>query len=208
MNRSKKILLLMLLLLVLAEILFATNVTDKNGVLLSQLEARIQGSVYRVDCGDCDELILPWSNAEGQKYLFLPSSAGEYKQINDGISENDSEITVLRSSGVASVFVILKDDTLENVDANKDYLAPAYVTILNENGEIEYSKDLEYIKVRGNGSYNTDKKPYEIKLTHSDGLLGMSDAKEWILLANAYDCSLLKNSLVIYQRGISGKLLT
>lgn len=186
----------MLLLLFLAEILFKTNVTSKNETLLAQLEAQIQGSAYRVDCGGCDELILPWSNSEGEKYLFLPSSSGKYEKIKDSLSENDSEITVVRSSEVASVFVILQNDVLETVDGNKGYLAPAYVTIINEDGEIEYSKDLEYIKVRGNGTYNTAKKPYEIKLTHSKGLLGMSAAKEWVLLANAYDCSLLKNSLV------------
>jgi len=186
----------MLLLLVGAEILFETNVTDKKEILQAQLEAKTEGSIYRVDCGGCDELILPWSNDEGQKYLFLPSSSGKYKQIKDSNSESDSEITVVRSSEVASVFVILKNDTLEAVDENKDYLVPAYVTIISEDGEVEYSKDLEYIKVRGNGTYNTKKKPYEIKLTHSKGLLGMSAAKEWILLANAYDCSLLKNSLV------------
>ena len=187
MNSPKKILLLMLLLLVLATILLETNVTDKNEILLAQQEARIQGNAYRVDCGESEQLILPWSDDVGQKYLFLPSSSGEYKQIKDSILENESEITVIRSSGVASVFVTLKKDVLQTVDENKGYPAPAYVTIINEDGEIEYSKDLEYIKVRGNGTYNTEKKPYEIKLTHSKGLLGMSDAKEWILLANAYD---------------------
>lgn len=196
MNRLKKILLLMLVLLVLAEILFATNTTDKNEAMWAQLETQTQGSAYLVDCGDCNELILPWSNEEGQKYLFLPSSSGEYRKREGSVSESDSEIMVMRSSGVASVFVILKEDALETVDANKNYLAPAYVTVINVDGEVEYAKDLEYIKVRGNGTYNTEKKPYEIKLTHSQGLLGMSAAKEWILLANAYDGSLLKNSLV------------
>ena len=196
MNSSKKILLLMLFLLVLAEILFEANVTDKKEMLLDRLETRIQGSAYRVDCGDCDEFILPWTDDEGQKYLFLPSSAANYEPAKDSSLENDSEITVVRSSDVASVFVILKDDTIARVDGEKGYQAPAYVTVIREDGKVEYSKDLEYIKVRGNGTYNTEKKPYEIKLTQSKGLLGMSAAKEWILLANAYDCSLMKNTLV------------
>lgn len=196
MNSSKKFILLMLLLLVLAEVLFQINVTDKNEKLLEQLETQMQEDAYQVDCGDSNQLILPWSNGEGQKYLFLPSSAGEYKKIDDSISEDASEITVVRSSQVASVFVILKNDDIETVNNNGDYLAPAYVTIINEDGKIEYSKDLEYIKLRGNGTRIAEKKPYEIKLAHSQELLGMSAAKEWILLANAYDCSLLKNSLV------------
>lgn len=196
MSRLKKILLLMLLLLVAAEILFEINVTDKNEMLLNQLKMQTEESIYRVDCGDCEEYIVPWSNEKGEKYLFLPSSAEGYQKIKDGIFEDDSEIIVMRSSNVASVFVTIKNDILYSVDENKEYLAPAYATIINANGDIEYAKDLEYIKVRGNGTYNTQKKPYEIKLMYANGLLGMDTAKEWILLANAYDSSLLKNSLV------------
>ena len=196
MNSPRKILLIMTLLLVVAAILFETNITDKKESWLAQMEAQLQGDAYRVDCGDCDVLILPWSNDIGERFLFLPSASEKYEKVEGSVSGKDSDVTVVRSSEVASIFVLLKNDTLETVDTNKGYMAQAYVTIISADGTIEYSKELEYIKSRGNGSYNTEKKPYEIKLTHSQGLLGMSAAKEWILLANAYDCSLLKNSLV------------
>lgn len=196
MNRTGKLLLLMLLLLIAAEVLLETNITDKNKILLSRLEEQARDSVYRVDCGECDELILPWRDEKGQEYLFLPSCAETYDLIKDSDVSNDSGMTVMQSAEVASVFVILKNDTLETVDGNKGYQAPAHVTIIDKNGEVEYSKDLEYIKTRGNSTYEGEKKPYEIKLTHSKALLGMSAAKEWILLTNVSDRSLLKNSLV------------
>lgn len=195
MNRTRKLLLLMLLLLIAAEVLLETNVTDKNKMLLSRLEEQAKESVYRVDCGECDELILPWRDDAGQEYLFLPSSAEKYDLIKDSNASDGPGITVMQSSEVASIFVILKNDTLEVVDGNKGYQAPAHVTIIDENGEVEYSKDLEYIKTRGNSTYEGEKKPYEIRLTHSKSLLGMSAAKEWILLTNVSDRSLLKNSL-------------
>jgi len=58
--------------------------------------------------------------------------------------------------------------------------------------------ELEYIRGRGHGTWSADKKPYRIKLKEKANLLGMGDNKHWVLLANRYDPSLLRNRLVSY----------
>jgi len=52
---------------------------------------------------------------------------------------------------------------------------------------------MEYIRGRGNSTWDCDKKPYKIKLEKKANLFGMGKNKHWVLLANRYDNSLLRN---------------
>lgn len=50
------------------------------------------------------------------------------------------------------------------------------------------------IRGRGHSTWEWPKKPYKIKLEEKTSLLGMSEAKRWVLLANYADESLLRNT--------------
>lgn len=63
----------------------------------------------------------------------------------------------------------------------------------------EKSIQLDYIKGRGNYSWNNGKKkPYKIKLKNKENLFGMGSNKHWVLIANDEDFTLLKNKIVLY----------
>lgn len=49
------------------------------------------------------------------------------------------------------------------------------------------------IRGRGNSTWGMDKKPYRVKLDNKMSLLGMSNDKDWALLANHTDKTLLRN---------------
>ena len=51
------------------------------------------------------------------------------------------------------------------------------------------------IRGRGNSTWSMPKKPYKLKLDKAASLLGMSSDKEWALLANYADKSLLRNAV-------------
>lgn len=51
------------------------------------------------------------------------------------------------------------------------------------------------IRGRGNWTWNQKKKPYQFKMEKKLDLLGMGEAKKWLLLANVMDASLLRNQL-------------
>ncbi|MCR5623676.1 MAG: CotH kinase family protein, partial [Lachnospiraceae bacterium] len=57
---------------------------------------------------------------------------------------------------------------------------------------------LEYIKGRGNSTWTTTKKPYKFKLTEKADLFGMGKSKQWVLLANYYDNSLIRNYITYH----------
>lgn len=51
------------------------------------------------------------------------------------------------------------------------------------------------IKGRGNSTWGLPKKPYRIKFDNKQVVLGLPAAKNWVLLANYYDKSLLRNAI-------------
>lgn len=60
------------------------------------------------------------------------------------------------------------------------------------------------IKARGNSTYNLPKKPYKIKLGTATDLFGLGKNKHWVLLAQYFDESLMRNKLVYDFSGTMG----
>lgn len=53
--------------------------------------------------------------------------------------------------------------------------------------------ELDYIRGRGNSTWWTDKKPYKLKFTEKQDLFHMGKNKHWVLLADYYDPSHMRN---------------
>ena len=53
------------------------------------------------------------------------------------------------------------------------------------------------IRGRGNTTWTMDKKPYRIRLRSEASVLGLSPARNWVLLANFADRSLIRNALAL-----------
>jgi hypothetical protein len=53
------------------------------------------------------------------------------------------------------------------------------------------------IRGRGNSTWGMPKKPYRLKLTDRQSLLGMPSSRDWVLLANYSDKTLLRNALAL-----------
>jgi len=63
------------------------------------------------------------------------------------------------------------------------------------------------IKGRGNSTWGWAKKPYKIKFDEKTEILGMTEAKKWVLLANYADYSLIRNYVVFEgARSLSNEL--
>ncbi len=62
-------------------------------------------------------------------------------------------------------------------------------------GEQSFADAAITIKGRGNSTWQLPKKPYQIKFESKTDLLGMGKAKKWVLLANYWDKTLLRNAV-------------
>ena len=109
--------------------------------------------------------------------------------------------------------------TISEMNSSDDHSAECYgqMTVQVPEGYVsEYSDktfstqtyELEYIRGRGNSTWGADKKPYKVKLDKKADLFGMGKNKHWILLANRYDNSLLRNKMTYWLGDQLGMLYT
>lgn len=107
--------------------------------------------------------------------------------INDNGQLLEFNFMVMKSDFVNTIHIHTESGTMDNVWADKDYREAGVVSIYGAEGNLYFSGNLEYIKGRGNTSWDMEKKPYVIKLEEEAPLFGMDESKKWILLANAYE---------------------
>lgn len=138
---------------------------------------------------------------DGRTYFFLPSGVTEE---NMGAVSGEGEYQTMQSSNLCSVHFFSSDPEKKGRDfihKSRDNKAPGIVYVCDENFSLIYKGKVSAIKGRGNATwYNTDKKAYQVKLDKKADLLdpvnGEQKAKKWILLANAYDPTLIRNNLI------------
>lgn len=81
------------------------------------------------------------------------------------------------------------------IDSTETYVAGS-LTVSNDldGADVVYSGTMQ-IKGRGHSTWAMPKKPYRIKLDSKASLLGMPSSKDWNLLANYCDKTLLRNAV-------------
>jgi len=83
-----------------------------------------------------------------------------------------------------------------NISPRRPVLKDAYrsAELILRDGTVTNAYTMQ-IRGRGNSTWWQSKKPYHIKLDEKADLLGMGESRHWILLANAFDSSHLRNKL-------------
>lgn len=80
---------------------------------------------------------------------------------------------------------------------SQDYTSASIAVIDAEGGNNKDIIDMSgQIKIRGNSTTQVPKKNYTIKFSKKEDVLGMGEAKKWVLVANAFDKTLMRNKLV------------
>lgn len=107
----------------------------------------------------------------------------------------DTTLTFVQSANVPSMYIDTYSGSMDYIHEKKGNKEPGTIRIYTNGGELDHRGNLEFIKSRGNATWDAPKKPYSIKLSYSADLLGMGSAEKWILLADAYDDSNLRNKI-------------
>lgn len=111
--------------------------------------------------------------------------------------EKTGVIQFCQSSDVPTLYINTWSGSMAEIYADKEYKEQASVTLYSDDGDIEYTDKNCFVKGRGNSTWDKSKKPFLLRLSDEAGLLGMGEARNWILLANAYDESHLKNKVIL-----------
>jgi hypothetical protein len=81
---------------------------------------------------------------------------------------------------------------------DKETWVPGHIVVVSSDASENLDMDLE-IRGRGNSTWNLPKKPYRIKLSSKKNLLGMpANDRDWVLLANHTDKTLIRNALAFH----------
>ena len=74
---------------------------------------------------------------------------------------------------------------------------PTHITLVDTSGETLVDDTSGQIKIRGNSTANGEKKPYNIKFNKKQDLFGFGQSKNWCLLADCYDPTLMRNAIAL-----------
>lgn len=121
------------------------------------------------------------------------------------ISSSAFEIKFFKDERLAAGIPIVIINTPNSVPilSKEEYVKGTTVTLLNNDMSIGFQGEMK-IKGRGNSTWNEPKKPYKIKFDSKQSLLGEPKDKEWVLLANCFDKSLIRNDLAFWMAATYG----
>ena len=143
---------------------------EDSGIVAQTGESKVLSDIV---FAGFDEMVLVVAFRNGEKIEFTI------------VPPSDKDIPVVR----------ITTDGQKTIRSKTDYI-PGSITV--EDHSLLYSKESSYsgrmrIRGRGNSTWNRPKKPYRIKLDEKAGLLGFPKDKDWCLLADYYDRSLIRN---------------
>lgn len=133
--------------------------------------------------------------SKGEYYFFLPSFLNK-EDLKLSHEAKKYEISYLKSENISSVFITTRSKSLDAVLSDKDYKEAGKITVFDKDGNVDTSVGLEFIKGRGNYSWNNwDKKPFKIKLEKELSVLGLGNGKDYAFISNASDATLIRNAI-------------
>lgn len=112
-----------------------------------------------------------------------------------GCGRQETKMKDAHSSTLPSLFVVLPTNELDSVLNNPEYKASARILLLSSENDTIYDGEIDHFKTRGNNTIRQVKKPFAIKLFKKQKLLGLYKSRSFVLLANYFDESHLRNSI-------------
>lgn len=107
-----------------------------------------------------------------------------------------NELTIMQSKNVPTMYIDVRSGNMDYIHEKKGNKESGSMRLYTAEGALDAVAVVESIQGRGNSTWQwREKKPYSIRLGAETDLLGMGAASRWILLADAFDLSGLKNKM-------------
>ena len=159
-------------------------------------DAALKNAAVQLTLSDGTELTETLDLTAGPHYYTATDENGQtrvYKLIAQRITYNLPVVYIEIDNG-AEVW-------------SRDYYLNASITIDSSNAAGDFpSLETTRVQIRGRGhfTWNFAKKPYKLRFSSKTSVLGMNASKNWVLLANYLDRSLLQNYVALEM----GKVMT
>lgn len=111
------------------------------------------------------------------------------KELYEKMALHKANATYVRRD-TPTVYIYSSDDI------NRDTYVGATVFVIDSlNGNNNDTVGEMTLRIRGNSTAVSDKKPYNVKFEEKTSILGMPEGRKWCLLANHFDKTLLRNKI-------------
>ena len=159
-----------------------------NGLDMESDPVTVKKSIVN---GDRYFLVIPKSAINNNLTIYFPdefdisvdgkklANGEEIKVFSEGehvlmCNGQENKLYCHYLSDIPSVYLEIEENSEFNIYSQSK--TSGKITVVN-NGTVEYNGPLEYIKGRGNTTWFTIKKPYNIKLVKKANILGMGKEK-------------------------------
>ncbi len=144
---------------------------------------------------------------DGKQWLFLPAIyrgqevcfEGRTIVLEEGPLLLESEtgesvqLEILFGSEIPFAWLETESGDLQHLKEEKEGQEEGFLYFVNEDGILEYGGNLDKIKLRGNSTRLQPKSPFRIRLDQDASLSGLGSSKDYVLLAEYGDPSLMQN---------------
>lgn len=132
----------------------------------------------------------------GSKYCL---AQGTHSLITEKNNNTAYTLTVWYTSGIPTFFVQTQSGSVESIHSSKQLSESGKILIMDSRGRSYFEGIIDEIHCHGNSSFDkTEKKSYTISLNKSMDLFEMGKAKKWLLIANAFDDTLVRNASAFF----------
>ena len=136
--------------------------------------------------------------------LVLMIGAGMLVKVGLEKAEVEAILTKFPDRGIPRINLTLEGVSLEEINTGSKEVKYEGNKLSLYGGSDEREFSGVQVKGRGNGTWEREKKPYQIKFSEKVDLFGMGKAKKWVLLANAMDATNLRTKAAFYLEEMLG----
>ena len=154
-----------------------------------------QEPVIRVD----QDVDVIWDGRTYASGSTLPLSQYIGKEAEVSFSNNRpvGTVRVMQGSAIPSLYFTVDPDDFRRVNQSTkgDIRKEASFVMISGKGRLNAAERLTSFKTRGNSTFFASKKAFQFRMENKVNLDGMGKGKTWILLANWFDISLIRNQI-------------
>ncbi len=143
-----------------------------------------------------DKAKLSLKMTEEGKVALHKEQGNYYCVVTDADGKEFGYRLIVTTKKHSLPIVYLTTDSGKSELSRDSYVSGQFT--IDYNGSVSYAnirKATVQLRGRGNSTWKLDKKPYKIKFETKTSLFGLTEAKEWVLLANHLDRTFLRNTV-------------
>ncbi|MGN0277916.1 MAG: CotH kinase family protein [Lachnospiraceae bacterium] len=106
------------------------------------------------------------------------------------------KLKVMQSECIPAVYVDTDSHSMQYLEQDKEHEEMGQFQCITDTGEVDSEGGLDKISGRGYSSFSAGKKSYTITFENPQDVMQMGSAGKWVLQANAYDLSRMRNKTV------------